>query len=312
MADKLTVRDLWNQFHYRQITGNNEALDRPIEDANTNRPGLELSGYLQHPYKRVVIMGEKEISYIKTMCEEKQREVFNFLTNEDIPMILISRDLPCPEILKNIAIERNFPIFTSYAPTNSLIVEIVSYLEEFFAPRESVHGVLMQVYGKGVLLRGDSGVGKSEIALELIRKGHILVSDDRVDLYRYHNKITGEASEILKNMLEIRGVGIIDVTRMFGVASAMEKCVIDYVIDLKKLTGNEELDRSGLTQLEPATYFGVDVPRTIIPVSEGRSVAVIIEAAVNNMILIDQGFNSADELDARIIALINKQKEGMK
>ena len=133
------------------------------------------------------------------MPAELQKKAFDFLTRDEIPMILISKDQVCPQILLDIAREKNFPIFTSYAHTNSLIVELLNYLEDLFADIESIHGVLMQVYGRGVLITGESGIGKSEIALELVKKGHILVADDRVDVFRAHNIILGEAPELLLN-----------------------------------------------------------------------------------------------------------------
>ncbi|MBO4218233.1 MAG: HPr(Ser) kinase/phosphatase [Erysipelotrichaceae bacterium] len=310
MHKTVTVRDVWEYFGYRQIVGNDESLNREIRDANTNRPGLELAGYLdEKASKRIVVIGEKEMNYIHTMSEEAQRKVFDYLTGDPVPMILISRDMDCPPILREIAYQKNFPVFSSYAPTNSLVVEIVSFLEEFFAPIESIHGVLMQVFGRGVLIRGDSGLGKSEIALELIKRGHILVADDRVDIYRVHNSITGEAPEILRNLLEIRGVGIINVTSMFGIASTTEKSEIDYVIDLDRWSDETEYDRLNLdNEQQVESFFGVNIPRLVIPVSEGRSIAVIIETAVTNQILRSRGVNSSNELEERVIELINRQK----
>ena len=248
------------------------------------------------------------MSYIEHMSEESQRFVFEHLTSEETPMILISRDLPCPEILMEIAAGKNFPIFTSFAPTSSLIMEIVAFLEEFFTQIDSVHGVLLQVYGRGVLITGQSGIGKSEIALELVKKGHVLVADDRVDVYRIHNHITGEAPFILKNLLELRGVGVINIAMMFGAASTTEKSKIDFVIHLDKWDKDKEYDRLNLKD-EVFTVFGVNIPKITIPVSEGRSIAVIIEAAVNDFILKSKGYDFSKILDERVVELINKNKE---
>lgn len=303
----VTVRELVNYFNYRQLTGNDESLDRIIRDNNTNRPGLELAGWLEaHVNKRVIIIGEKEHDYIQTMSEDAQRKVFDYLTSENVPMILISRDLPCPDILKEIAIKKNFPIFQSFAPTNSLIVEIVSFLEPFFATIESMHGVLLQVYGRGVLITGDSGVGKSEIALELIKKGHILVADDRVDIYRLHNVIKGRAPKVLENMLEIRGVGIIDVTSMFGAGSTTDSTTIDCIISLRKWNTDENYDRIGGEESDFREIFGIAIAEYTIPVSEGRSIATVIEAAVQNHILLQKGYNSAEAFKKKIKEEINK------
>jgi len=307
----VTVRTLVEYFGYRQLTGDNDSLDREIKDNNVNRPGLELSGYLEeYVSRRVVIIGEKETNYIKTMSQEKQRIVFDYLTNERIPMILISRDLPCPDILREAAIKKNFPIFQSFAPTSSLIVEIVSFLEDYFVTVESIHGVLMQINGKGVLITGSSGIGKSEIALELIQRGHILIADDRVDVYRLHNTIKGKAPEVLRNMLEIRGVGIIDVAMMYGARATMGKCQIDFVVDLHKWDENEEFDRLGDNgDIKSLELFGISVPKLTIPVSEGRSIAAVLEAAVTNFILKSKGYDSGIVFDNRIVDLINKNKE---
>ncbi len=306
---KVTVRDLWNFFGYRQINGDDSSLDRRIYGANVNRPGLELAGFFpEREHCRIIMLGETEMSYIEHMNEESQRFVFEHLTSEETPMILISRDLPCPEILMEIAASKNFPIFTSFAPTSSLIMEIVAFLEEFFTQIDSVHGVLLQVYGRGVLITGQSGIGKSEIALELVKKGHVLVADDRVDVYRIHNHITGEAPFILKNLLELRGVGVINIAMMFGAASTTEKSRIDFVIHLDKWDKDKEYDRLNLKD-EVFTVFGVNIPKITIPVSEGRSIAVIIEAAVNDFILKSKGYDFSKILDERVVELINKNKE---
>ncbi|MGI6509873.1 MAG: HPr(Ser) kinase/phosphatase [Erysipelotrichaceae bacterium] len=306
---KVTVRDLWNFFGYRQINGDDSSLDRRIYGANVNRPGLELAGFFpEREHCRIIMLGETEMSYIEQMSEENQRFVFEHLTSEETPMILISRDLPCPEILMEIAEDKNFPIFTSFAPTSSLIMEIVAFLEEYFTQIDSVHGVLLQVYGRGVLITGQSGIGKSEIALELVKKGHVLVADDRVDVYRIHNHITGEAPFILKNLLELRGVGVINIAMMFGAASTTEKSRIDFVIHLDKWDKDKEYDRLNLKD-EVFTVFGVNIPKITIPVSEGRSIAVIIEAAVNDFILKSKGYDFSKILDERVVELISKNKE---
>lgn len=304
---KVTVKDLQEYFGYRIICGDEGSLNREIVDQNVNRPGLELSGYFDGPaYHRFILLGEKEIDYISKMTEERQRVVFDYITNERIPGILISRDLPCPQILKEIAMNKNFPIFSSFAPTSSLLVEIISYLEGFFAKRESYHGTLIKVNGHGVLLTGESGMGKSEIALELVKKGHVLIADDRVDICRLHNKIYGQAPDILKNMLEIRGIGIINVESMFGVMATDQDAEVECVIQLETWSADKEFDRLGLMNQQVETFFGIDVPKVKVPVSEGRSIAPIIEAVVSNMILRQKGKDSFKEFEKRLTDLIEK------
>jgi len=306
----ITVRRLKNYFNFEQICGNDESLNRMIEIADTNRPGLELAGYFNHSQaRRLVILGDKEISYIKTMSEQKQRKSFNFITDEKTPAIIISKHHECPVLLKRIAKRKRFPIFLANAPTSRLIVDIVAFLDEELATSDCLHGGLISIYGKGVLIRGDSGLGKSEIALELIKRGHLLVADDRVDCYRIHNKIVGKAPELLRGMLEIRGIGIINVQRMFGIASVIPKSEVSLEICLEKWRDHADYDRVGIEEKKYDSILGVDIPKIVIPVREGRSMAVIMESAVTNFILSEMGMDSAKEFEQRVLDYIEQNKE---
>ena len=309
MEKVLLVKDVLNYFKYRQICGNEESLNRKIEVADINRPGLELTGYFEYSQpRRVIILGGKEISYINNMSEDKQRESFEYLTNEHTPMILLSKDHVCPPILLEIAQKKNFPIFVSFAPTKSLMVELVSYLEENLAEFDNVHGVLMNIYGVGVLLRGKSGIGKSEIALELIKKGHILIADDRVDVARIHNKIIGVVPEILKDMLEIRGLGIINVTQLFGITASAPQCQLKLVIDLQHWDTAVGFERKINEEKSYETLFGIDIPKIVFPVREGRSMAELIETAVTDYILKERGIDCSKDFEDRIYqSILNKK-----
>ena len=309
MNKPVYVRDVWNYFGYRRLTGDDSSLNRQITESNANRPGLELSGYFEQPTSRIVVIGDKEINYINNvMSQERQEKVFDFLTQDNIPMILVARDLPCPEVLRRIATEKNFPVFSSYARTNTVIVELMNFLEEYFAPNYSIHGVLLQIYGHGVLITGESGIGKSEIALELIKRGHVLVADDRIDVSRVHNQIFGEAPEILRNMLELRGVGILNVLQMFGAMATTDKTDIEVVIDLEKFSEKDEYDRLGLDNNMVETFFGIDLPKMIVPVREGRSAAIAVEAAVTSIIMRKKGYDTAAEFKESLSRLIRSQK----
>ena len=307
MSKKITVRDIYNYFGYRMLTGNDAALDRPVHVSDVMRPGLELTGYFEHSPGRIVVLGNKELNYINDrMDHDLQVRAFDFLTRDEIPMILISKDMACPQTLMDIAVAKNFPIFSSFAHTNSLIVELLNYLEPFFSEVESVHGVLMRVYGRGILITGESGIGKSEIALELIKKGHILVADDRVDVYRAHNRLFGEAPELLRNMLELRGVDVVNVVDMFGIMASTDRSSIECVVELKRWTQDNDFDRLGLNNSLTFSMFGIELPKMLIPVREGRSIADIIEATVTNMIMRQKGINSSEVFDRKVIDLINK------
>ncbi len=304
---KVAVRDLLNYFKFEQICGDDTSLDREIVIADTNRPGLELAGFFDFSQaKRLVILGDKEIAYIKTMSQDKQVVSFSFITDEMTPAIIITKSHPCPPILEKVAIEKNFPIFQTSSETYRLIVDIVTFLDEQLAPCECLHGGLLSIYGKGVLIRGESGMGKSEIALELVKRGHVLVADDRVDCYRIHNKIVGEAPELLSGMLEIRGIGIINVSRMFGVSSVLASAEVNFEVVLVPWEKGMNFDRVGIEEKKYDRILGVDIPKIIVPVREGRSMAVIIESAVTNFTLSQMGMDSAKEFEQRVLDYIEE------
>ena len=305
----VAVEKLTKAFDIEQITGDKESLKRRISIADTNRPGLELAGFFESSQrKRLVILGDKEIAYIDTMSQAKQRKSFDFLTGEETPAIIITKDHKCPEILRRIAKRKNFPVFLSSSPTYRLIVNIVAFLDEELAENESLHGGLLSIYGKGVLIRGESGMGKSEIALELIKRGHLLVADDRVDCYRIHNKIIGKAPELLRDMLEIRGIGVINVARMFGVSSVLSKAEINFEVVLQAWDKDKDYDRVGIEEKKHENILGLEIPKIILPVREGRSMAVIIESAVTNFMLSEMGLDSAKEFEQRVLSYIAKNQ----
>ena len=303
------VRTLVENFDFIQITRDDASLERPIVIADTNRPGLELAGYFENSQqKRLVILGDKEIAYIATMSVHKQRKSFDFITNEQTPAIIVTKGHKCPDVLKRYAKRKNFPIFLSSSPTYRLIVDIVAFLDEQLATSMCIHGGLLSIYGKGVLIRGESGMGKSEIALELIKRGHLLVADDRVDCYRIHNKIVGKAPELLREMLEIRGIGVINVSRMFGVSSVLPKAEINFQVNLEPWKADQDYDRVGIEEKKHENILGIDIPKIVVPVREGRSMAVIIESAVTNYMLSVMGMDSAKEFEQRVLDYIEKNK----
>ena len=305
--DSVKLRLLMEEFQFEQINGDAQSLERMITIADTNRPGLELAGFFQNSQlKRLIILGDKEIAYIQTMSEEKQLKSFDFLTSDVTPAIIITKSHPCPPILKKVAEQKNFPIFSSASPTYRLIVDIVTFLDEQLSPNTNLHGCLLSIYGKGILIRGVSGLGKSEIALELIKRGHILIADDRVDCYRIHNSIIGKVPELLRDMLELRGVGVINVARMFGVSSVAEKTKIDFQVTLEQWDYNQVYDRVGIEDRKYEDILGIKIPKIVIPVREGRSMAVIIETAVTNFMLSEMGLNSAREFEQRVLDYIKQ------
>lgn len=304
------VRMLSQHFKFRQVLGDDDSLNRSIEVASTSRPGLELTGFFDHfEPKRVVIIGNKESAYISSLSYDVLYQRFDFLTNALTPMILVTGDNVVPQALNDVAKLKNFPVFVTSASSSDMIVEIVTYLGEKLAMMTSVHGVLMNVFGKGVLITGESGMGKSEVALDLILEGHSLIADDRVDVSRIKDKLIGTAPTLLKGMLEIRGIGIIDVTQMYGVRSFLEQEEIDFVIEFQKWDDNKEYLRAGIEEQLYFETLGVKIPRLIFPVKEGRNLAVLVESGVRDFMLKQRGINTAQLFDERVMDYIKKQNE---
>lgn len=304
------VRSLSEHFEFEQICGDEISLDRQVTLPNTNRPGLELAGFYAHAEpKRIVIIGNKETAYLKTVDHETQIERFTHLCDEATPFVLITSGNPCPDALRQIATEQNLAVFSTDQPSSAIMVALVTYLDEVLAIRDNVHGVLMNVFGKGVLIIGESGMGKSEVALELILRGHALIADDRVDISRVKDMILGTAPFLLKGMLEIRGIGIIDTMQMFGVNAYLETKEVDFVVEFKKWDDNAEYLRVGIEEQAYFPALGLDIPRLVFPVKEGRNLAVLVESAVRDFMMKQRGINSAKLFDERVIEYIEMQNK---
>lgn len=311
MGQRVFVKDIVENFKFQQISGDEESLNREIVIGDVNRSGLELTGYFDFTqFLRVVLLGDKEIGYITNkMDPNSMYSVFDHIMSDKTPCIIISKNHECPPVLKEVAEKKNFPILSSNMNTTRIMTDLVTFLDERLAEVTSLHGVLMSIYGKGILLTGESGTGKSEIALELIKRGHQLVADDRVDVKRVHSEIIGVAPQVLIGMLEIRGIGIIDVTKMFGANSVLDKHSVDYVIHMEKWNENKQYARAGIENKETKNILDVEIPMITLPVKEGRSMAVIIESAVTNFSLMEMGYDSSKEFDERIMNFILSHKE---
>lgn len=305
MAQELvTVKTIMKKFNLNCICGK-EGLKRPILVENINRAGMELMGFFEHSdLRRIIVFGNKEINYISSKTSKELRPAFEFLINEITPCMIITQGNTCPKELKKIAEKRNFPILLGDNSTNKMIIELMYYLNELMAPKMSMHATLLEIYGRGVLLTGASGIGKSEIALELVRRGHRLVADDRVDLVNINKKLTGTCPELTKGVMEVRGIGIINVASMFGISSYKDRQDVDYVIELKLLDENYSFER-----IDTSDHFknilGVYIPNIQIPVSSGRNLADLIEVAVRNELLKAQGIDASKEFAMKLNDLLN-------
>lgn len=296
---------------YKRVTGDDASMEREVYVAEINRPGFELAGFFKHSdFRRIILLGEKENAFIHEMSAESQLACFSKLVNDETPCIIIAKGYKAPDILKNIAIKRNFPIFETELPTGRVSITLQNHLDELLAPETLMHGVFLNIYGKGVIIRGDSGIGKSEIALELIKKGHQLIADDAIELFHISSSIRGRSPKVLKNLLEIRGIGVIDVSKMFGAGSVLDSDIVEMIIQLERWLPSREYQRIGLEEDENTEdILGIPIHKIVVPVTGGRSMAAIIEAAVMNMQLRSSGFDSSKEFINRILANIKSKQE---
>lgn len=311
MAKFIRVKDILKPSLFTQITGDEESLEREIYVPELNRPGFELAGFFKHSdFRRIILFGEKESAFIQEMSREAQLACFSKLVNDETPCIIIAKGYPCPDILKNIATKRKFPIFLTNQSTGRVSLDLTSALDEALAEETLMHGVFLSIYGKGVIIRGDSGIGKSEIALELIKRGHILIADDAIELYHIGQHIVGKPPKVLKNVLELRGVGVIDISKMFGVSSVLEKDNVDLIIQLERWLPSTEYTRIGVEEDDVfEEILSVPIPKVIVPVTGGRTMSVIIEAAVMNMQLKESGVDSSREFVNKILENIKRSSE---
>ena len=294
----------------RVLQGQECVAGKKITVSDVYRPGLELSGYFDfYPADRVQLLGRTEISYAARLDHDLRRKVFEKICQKETPCVLVSRNLPVPVELKEAAEAAGTPILISNDATTYLMSMITQYLAVKLAERSSVHGVLVEVFGMGVLLTGESGVGKSETALALVQHGHRLIADDRVDVYqRDHETVVGEAPRILKHLMEIRGIGIIDVLKLFGIGAIKDETEISLVINLTNWDSKANYDRLGF-QENTRIICGIAVPQVTIPVKVGRNMENIVEVAVMNFRAKAMGFDAAKTFDENLTSLIAENSE---
>ena len=275
-----------------------------IVSSSINRPGLQLAGFFDYfAAERLQVFGKVEISYLEQALDEKQREeALDMLMSQNIPAVIISRSQDSlQEIIVRVAKKHNCPVFISRLVTTKLIHECILYVDRILAPSITRHGVFLDVYGVGILLVGESGIGKSEPALELIKRGHRLVADDAVEIVRTSDsQLVGKAPLAVRHFMEIRGVGIIDVRQMFGVGSVLNEKTVHMQIEMEAWDSTKVYDRLGISE-DLGAILGVKIPRTTIPVRPGRNLAIIIEVAARNYRLKKMGYNAALALTEQLM-----------
>ena len=306
----VSVQDLLDKIHFHVIYSTETALQKEITTSEIMRPGLEIAGYFDYfTPERIQLFGMKEWSYMMTVVGDNRYDLLKKVMAKETPVVIVARNLEIPSEMVAAAKKADIVLLQSREATSRLNSVLTSFLDERLAERTTVHGVLMDIFGVGVLIQGASGIGKSETGLELVKRGHRLVADDRVDVFqRDAFTLSGEPAEILRNMIEIRGVGIIDVMSLFGAGAVKDSTDIDMAIYLEYYDKEKAFDRLGNAPTI-VEFSDVEVPQTRIPVKTGRNVSVIVEAAVMNFRAKQMGFDATKTFEDRLTDLISHNKE---
>lgn len=293
-----------------EVIYSSESQNIDVSTSDINRPGLQFAGFFDYfASERIQVLGKVEMTYLENMDPVAREMQLNRFFQYEFPCLIISRDMEIPDYILELSRKYKRLLLKSSLSTSTLIQKLINYLGSALAPKITRHGVLVDVYGAGVFLMGESGIGKSETALELVKRGHRLVADDAVEIKKVtDNRLIGESPELIRHFMEIRGIGIIDIKSMYGVGAVINNKPIDIVIYLEFWDNSKEYDRLGLTE-EYTEILGVKIPKIVIPVRPGRNLAIIVEVAARNWRLKHMGYNAAQELDNRLNALIEMNRD---
>ena len=280
-----------------------------ITQPEINRPALQLAGFFDHfDSERVQIIGHVEMAYMQQMDDDRRVEILSRLMDFHVPCIVFSRNMEVSEKFIELASEKGVPLLRTGKTTSSIMAEIIRWLNVELAPRITIHGGLVDVYGEGILIMGESGIGKSEAALELIKRGHRLVADDAVEIKKVSDDtLIGSAPDITRHFIELRGIGIVDVKTLFGVESVKNTQSIDLVIKLEEWSKDKSYDRLGLEE-SYIEFLGNKVPCHSIPIRPGRNLAIICESAAVNYRQKKMGYNAAQEFFNRVTNNLKKSE----
>ena len=301
MGHGVKLSELAEKMELKNLTPTVELKGKEVSIPEVNRPALQLSGFFDHfDSDRVQIIGYVEYTYLQTLDYERKIKIYDELVTYKVPCIVYSRNLEPDKELIEKAAKQDIPIFQTEKQTSGFMAELIRWMNVKLAPCISIHGVLVDVYGVGVLIMGESGIGKSEAALELIKRGHRLVTDDVVEIRKVSDEtLVGSAPDITRHFIELRGIGIVDVKSMFGVQSVRETQNIDLVIPLEDWSTEKEYDRLGLEE-SYTEFLGNKVVCHNIPIRPGRNLAIIVESAAVNHRQKQMGYNAAQELYKRV------------
>ncbi len=281
-----------------------------LTQPDINRPALQMTGFFEHfDATRLQVIGFVEYTYMETLSDERKKEIYEELMSYDIPAVVFCRELQPDELFKQIATEHKVPVLSTKKSTSGFMAEAIRWLNVKLAPCISVHGVLVDVYGEGVLITGESGIGKSEAALELIKRGHRLVTDDVVEIRKVSDDtLIGTAPDVTKHLIELRGIGIVDVKALYGACAVKDTSNIDLAIRLEDWDKDKEYDRLGLEETY-TEYLGNKVVCHTIPIRPGRNLALICESAAVNHRQKKMGYNAAQELYTRVQNSLAKRRD---
>ena len=305
----MKIKKLVEDLNLTVLAGRN-GFNRELSDQNVQRPGLEFAGFFDFfQPERALLIGSKELSFLSKLDDGIAKERIRYLFQQTPPCIICSTNVNLPDYFMTLGDEYDIAVLKSDLRTTAISAKLYNYLQESLAPRQTVHGVLMDINGMGTIIMGKSGIGKSETALELIKRGHQLVSDDRVDIFEKEpGSLIGQAPKVLERYIEIRGIGIVDVVRLFGAGAFRETKKVRLVVELEKWEEGKYYDRLGL---ETATtkFFNTEIPKVVIPVLPGRNTALLVESAALNEKLKYFGINSAKEFTEAINSLARGEGE---
>lgn len=303
------IKDLLENFKLELIAGE-DGIHREIVKSDISRPAFEMTGYFKfYPAERLQLFGKTEMAYFLSLDVEEQLDRLEKLCTDITPGIVVSRGMEIPDLMIETANRTGVPILQSPFKTTRVISRLTSFLEAKFAPFTAIHGVLVDIYGIGILIRGQSGIGKSETALELVKRGHRLVADDSVEIRQEdYDSLIGSSPPLIEHLLEIRGLGIIDVMSLFGAGSVINYKKISLVINLETWDQKTAYDRIG-ADVTTMKIMDVDIPISTIPVRPGRNLAVIIEVAAMNYRLKRMGINPAEEFTNRLANAIRSEDQ---
>lgn len=297
----ISLEKIIKEFSLEPLYLPEKSEDIKVSTTEINRPGLQLAGYFEYfDDKRIQILGLSETSFLKRFTMEKARERMKEYFSHKPVAVVIARELEVEDYYKEIAEEYGVPLLKTSESTSDFSAALIAFLNLHLAPRVTQHGVLVEVYGEGILLLGESGVGKSETAIELVKRGHRLIADDAVEIRRVSSKsLVGTAPDNIRHFIELRGIGIINASRIFGVGSVKLTEKIDLVINMEPWDVNKAYDRMGLEN-QTTELLGLNIPSLTIPVKPGRNLAVIIEVAAMNSRQKKLGYNAAEDLLGRL------------